>query len=84
MAEIYGRMHVWNDGEVKKPADTYVENGIKIYTCKECGATKTEELTNPISINKECYIVCTKRKWMCYNKFHLDNITEFGSNNYAL
>ena len=35
--------HDWNEGEItKEPTNT--ETGIKTYTCKECGTTKTEKI----------------------------------------
>jgi pectin methylesterase-like acyl-CoA thioesterase/pectate lyase len=35
--------HVWNDGEISKDS-TCTEAGEKVYTCKVCGETKTEEV----------------------------------------
>ena len=35
--------HVWNDGEISKDS-TCTEAGEKVYTCKVCGETKTEEI----------------------------------------
>ena len=35
--------HVWNDGEISKDS-TCTETGEKVYTCKVCGETKTEEV----------------------------------------
>lgn len=35
--------HIWNNGTVTKPS-TEEETGIMTYTCKECGATKTETI----------------------------------------
>ena len=35
--------HGWNDGEITK-APTYDEEGVKTFTCLECGATKTEAI----------------------------------------
>lgn len=36
--------HTWNDGEVTK-APTCKEEGVKTYTCTECGETKTEPVS---------------------------------------
>ena len=35
--------HGWNDGEITKEP-TYDEEGVKTFTCLECGATKTEAI----------------------------------------
>lgn len=36
-------VHVWGEGVItKKPTQT--ENGVRTYTCSECGATKTESI----------------------------------------
>ena len=40
---IEHKEHVWNDGEISKDS-TCTEAGEKIYTCKVCGETKTEEV----------------------------------------
>ena len=40
---IEHKEHVWNDGEISKDS-TCTEAGEKVYTCKVCGETKTEEI----------------------------------------
>lgn len=40
--------HVYNDGEVTKPA-TCVETGVKTFTCLDCGATYTESIDIDVS-----------------------------------
>jgi len=40
---IEHKEHVWNDGEISKDS-TCTEAGEKVYTCKVCGETKTEEV----------------------------------------
>ena len=40
---IVHKEHVWNDGEISKDS-TCTEAGEKVYTCKVCGETKTEEV----------------------------------------
>ena len=41
--EIAATGHTWDEGTVtKEPTET--ENGVKTYTCKNCDATKTEEI----------------------------------------
>ncbi len=35
--------HAWDDGAIIKPA-TYDEEGVKLYTCKKCGATAEESI----------------------------------------
>jgi len=40
---IVHKEHVWNDGEISKES-TCTEAGEKVYTCKVCGETKTEEV----------------------------------------
>ena len=41
--EIPALGHTWNDGEVTL-APTYNKAGVKVYTCKTCGETKTESI----------------------------------------
>lgn len=48
-SEIAAKGHSWDDGVVtKEPTET--EEGVKTYTCKTCGETKTEAI--PVVINK--------------------------------
>ena len=35
--------HNWNNGEITTPA-THLENGVRLYSCSTCGATKTESI----------------------------------------
>ena len=41
--------HAWDNGTVTKEA-TETENGIKTYTCTDCGTTKTEEIVYQITL----------------------------------
>ena len=42
-SSLVHKEHVWNDGEISKDS-TCTEAGEKVYTCKVCGETKTEEI----------------------------------------
>ena len=61
--------HSWDEGKVTKAA-TYTEAGVKTFTCKSCGATKTEaipklnKLNNPMTVKavKKTYTVAEVTK----------------------
>lgn len=41
ITEILKKEHIWDSGKITKEA-TETEEGVKTYSCKECGVTKTE------------------------------------------
>ena len=54
--------HTWNDGEVTT-APTCTEAGVKTFTCKTCGETRTEEIkaTGHTAVDEEAVApTCTK------------------------
>lgn len=42
--------HDWDEGVITTPAG-FLENGVKTYTCRRCGATKTEEVPVQSTMN---------------------------------
>lgn len=50
--------HVWNKGEVTTPA-TCAKEGVKTYTCSDCGATKTEAISKSAhTYSNDCDTSC--------------------------
>lgn len=43
--------HSWNCGKVTKEPESYTKNGIKTYTCTECGETKTEQILKSFPVD---------------------------------
>ena len=47
--------HVWNGGVITTPS-SHTETGIKTYTCKDCGAIKTENIPVSAEHNYDHYV----------------------------
>ena len=43
--------HNWDGGKVTKEPESYTKNGIKTYTCTECGETKTEQILKSFPVD---------------------------------
>lgn len=43
--------HSWDGGKVTKEPESYTKNGIKTYTCTECGETKTEQVLKSFPVD---------------------------------
>ena len=43
--------HSWDGGKVTKEPESYTKNGVKTYTCTECGETKTEQVLKSFPVD---------------------------------
>ena len=54
--------HEWDEGKVTKEATAF-ENGITVYTCKNCGAMKEETPAYQISLGKSGWVLNSDGSW---------------------
>ena len=78
---VAAKGHSWDNGTVTKAA-TYTETGIKTFKCKDCGETRTEEIS---SLDKTYHILqvvaptCTSEGYTIYECNEVPGLTYKGN-----